>query len=181
VRNLAKICAVVALCLGMTGAVRADNRPRPGMARAPAGGSSTVRTPLSRRSPIAGRARPAAMVSAPRKPLSFAKVAGPGPTRLKADTAVLVVANCPFRLLASFHGFVGETPERAAILPKEMKVTINGKDVPIGTEFVEIATGGPTPPSGVEVPIVVEITTSRALAYPAGRYGGNLAITVRGG
>lgn len=179
-RNLAKICAVVALCLGMTGVVGADNRPRPGMAKAPAG-RSAARASSARRSPIAGRARPVAMVSAPRKPLSFAKVAGPGPTRLKADTAVLVAANRPFQLLASFHGLVGETAERAAIGPREMKVTINGKEVPIGTEFVEIATGGPTPPSGVEVPIVVEIKTSGTLAYPAGRYGGNLAITVRGG
>jgi hypothetical protein len=92
-----------------------------------------------------------------------------------------VAANCPFQLLASFRGFVGETAERATILPKAMKVTINGKEVPIGTQFVSIATGGPTPPSGVEVPIVVEIQTSGVLAYPAGRYGGDLAITVRGG
>jgi hypothetical protein len=62
-----------------------------------------------------------------------------------------------------------------------MKVTINGTEVPIGTEFVEIAKGGPTPPSGTEVPIVVEIKTSGVLAYPAGRYGGDLAITIRGG
>jgi hypothetical protein len=53
--------------------------------------------------------------------------------------------------------------------------------VPIGTQFVEIATGGPTPPAGVDVPIVVEIRTAGVLAYPAGQYGGNLAITVRGG
>jgi len=163
VRNLAKICAVVVLCLGIAGGVRAaDHRPRSRMAKA-------------------GMSRPVAMVSAPRKPLSFAKAVGFGTTRLKGDTAVLVAANCPFRLLASFRGFVGETAERAAILPKQMKVTINGKEVPIGTAFVEIATGGPTPPSGVEVPIVVEIKTSGVIAYPAGRYGGNLAITVRGG
>ena len=180
-RNLAKICAVVALCLGLTGVVGADNRPRPRMAKAPVGGSSAVRMPLPKASPIAGRPRPVATVSAPQKPLSFAKVAGPGPTRLKADTAVLVAANRPFRLLASFHGFVGETGGRVAILPKEMKVTINGTEVPIGTEFVEIAKGGPTPPSGTKVPIVVEIKTSGALAYPAGRYGGDLAIAIRGG
>jgi hypothetical protein len=126
--------------------------------------------------------RPVAMVSAPRKPLTFTKkVVGPGPTLLTGDTAVLVAANRPFRLLASFRGFVGETAVRAAILPKATKVTINGKDVPVGKEFVEIATGGPTPPSGMEVPIVVEIKTSGVLTYPAGRYGGNLTITVRGG
>jgi hypothetical protein len=60
-------------------------------------------------------------------------------------------------------------------------VTINGKEVPVGTEVVEIATGGPTPPVGVDVPVVIEIQTSGAFTYPAGQYGGNLAITVRGG
>ncbi len=130
---------------------------------------------------MAGRPGPVTVVSAPRTPLSFGKVAGPGPTRLKAATTARVAANRPFRLLASFHGFVGETAERATILPKEIKVTINGKEVPIGTEFVEIAKGGPTPPSGVEVPIVVELKTAGVLAYPAGRYGGNLALKVRGG
>ena len=162
-RNLAKTCAVVALCLSLTGGVRAaDRRPRPRMPRAP-------------------MYRPVAMVSAPQKPLVFAKVAGSGPARLKAQTAVLAVANCRFRVLASFRALVGETGQRAAIHSKALKVTINGKDVPIGTEFVEIATGGPTPPSGAEVPITVEIKTAGALAYPAGRYGGDLKIAVRGG
>jgi hypothetical protein len=83
--------------------------------------------------------------------------------------------------MASFRGLTGGATERVAIAPKLMKVTINGKDVPIGTQFVEIATGGPTPPAGVDVPVVVEIKTAGVLAYPAGQYGGNLAITVRGG
>jgi hypothetical protein len=113
--------------------------------------------------------------------LSFGKVVGPGPTRLRAETTVHVVANCPYHLMASFQGFVRQAAGRTALPPKLMKVAINGKEVPIGTERVEIATGGPTPAAGVDVRIVVEIETAGALNYPAGRYGGNLEITIRGG
>jgi len=83
--------------------------------------------------------------------------------------------------MASFQGFVGEAITKAAIPAKQVKVLINGKEVPIGTDFVEIAAGGPTPRAGVEIPIVVEVKTAGALAYPAGRYGGKLAVTVTGG
>lgn len=162
-RNLAKICAVAVLCLGVTG------------------GISTARTPLSKRVATAGRSRPVAAVAAPEAPLTFDKVVGPGPTRLKAETTVRVAANRPFHLMASFRGLMGGAVEKAAIPPKLMKVTINGKEVPVGTRFVEIAAGGPTPPAGVDVPVVVEIKTAGASAYPAGRYEGNLAVTVRGG
>ncbi len=186
-QNLAKLCAVVALCLGVTGAVQAaDQRARAGTVKVrisrPPAGVSTARTHLSKPSPIVGRSKPMAFVSAPKAPLTFGKVAGIGPTQLKAETTAHVAANCPFRLMASFRGLVGgATAGGAAIPPQLMKVTINGKEVRVGTEFVEIATGGPTPPGGVDVPIVVEIQTAGVLAYPAGRYEGNLALTVRGG
>jgi hypothetical protein len=134
-----------------------------------------------RPSPGLFRRRPVAVVAVPQTPLSFGRVGGAGPIQLKAQTTAHVAANCPFRLMASFQGFVGGMTERAALPPKVTKVTINGKDVPVGTEFVEIATGGPTPPVGVDVPIEVEIKTAGALTYPAGQYGGNLTITVRGG
>ncbi len=180
-RNLAKLCAVVALCLGLTGVVGAADRPRPGLARAQTSRPSTARMHPSKPSPVAGHSGPVAVVSAPQTPLYFGKVAGGGPTRLKAETTVKVAANCPFHLMASFRGFVGGAVGNAAIPPKLTKVTINGKEVPVGTEFVEIATGGPTPPVGVDVPVVVELKTAGVLAYPAGQYGGNLAFTVRGG
>ncbi len=180
-RNLAKICAVVALCLGLAGAAGAVDRPRPGLARAKAGRLSTAQVRPSKPSPVAGRPHPVASVSVPQTPLYFGKVAGGGPTQLKAETTVKVTANCPFRLMASFRGLTGGATDKVAIPPKLMKVTINGKEVPIGTEFVEIATGGPTTPVGADVPVVVELKTAGVLAYPAGQYGGNLAFTVRGG
>ena len=176
-RNLAKLCAVVALCLSVTGGVQAAARSRPGVGRAPMGRPLAARRP----GPGAVRRGPVAVVAVPQKPLSFGKVGGAGPMRLKAETTAHVAANCPFRLMASFQGFAGGASERTTLPPTLTKVTINGKEVPVGTEFVEVATGGPTPPVGVDVPIVIEIKTSGALNYPAGQYGGNLTITVRGG
>jgi len=184
-RNLAKICAVVALCLGVTGGARATDRPRPGLAKArmgrPSAGVSAARTPVSRPSPSAGRSTPLAMVSAPQTPLSFGQVVGPGPTRLKAETTARVAANCPFHLMASFQGFVRQAAGREAIPPKLMKVTINGKEVPVGTNRVLIATGGPTPAAGAQVPVVIEMDVKGAYFYPEGRYGGNLALTAIAG
>ncbi len=180
-RNLAKTCAVVVLCLGLAGAAGAAVRPRPGLARARMGRPSTAQMRPSKPSPVAGRPQPMAVVSAPQTPLYFGKVAGGGPTQLKAETTVKVTANCPFRLMASFRGLEGGATDKVAIPTKLLKVTINGKEVPIGTEFVEVATGGPTSPVGADVPVVVELKTAGVLAYPAGQYGGNLAFTVRGG
>jgi hypothetical protein len=174
VRNLAKLCAIVALCLVVAGGVQAADHPRHASGRARMGGRP-------RPGPGAFSRRPVAAVAVPQTPLSFGRVGGAGPLRVKAQTAAHVAANCPYRLMASFQGFVGGAAERTALPPKLTKVTINGKEVPVGTEFVEIATGGPTPPGGVDVPITIEIKTSGALTYPAGQYGGDLAITVRGG
>lgn len=180
-RNLAKVCAAAVLCLVMTGAAGAGDRPRPGPTRAQMSRLSALRMRPSKANPIAGRPTPIAMVAGPETPLSFGRVAGPGPTRLKAETTVHVAANCPFRLMASFQGLAGGAIEKTAISPQLMKVTINGKEVPIGTRFVQVATGGPTTPAGVDVPVAVEIKTAGVLAYSAGQYRGNLTITARGG
>jgi hypothetical protein len=47
--------------------------------------------------------------------------------------------------------------------------------VPIATSHV------PTPRGGVQVPIEVQVGLKRWTSYPAGRYGGNLVITVMAG
>jgi hypothetical protein len=119
-----------------------------------------------------------ALVSVPKTPLRFGKVSGPGPMRLKAETTARVVANCPFRLLATFEGLTEAAGKTVAISPSQITVTINGKEVPIGTERVQIAAGGPTPAGGAGIPVVIEMTVKGASSYPAGQYGGNLALTV---
>ncbi len=155
--DLAKIFAVSAICLGVTGGGWANGRPP--------------------QAPRAGPSQPVAFVWAPKAPLCFGTVSGPKSTQLKAQTKVHVLANCPYRLAAAFGGLMdggGMVP----LDPRQMRVTINGKEVPIGTDRVVIARGGPTPPSGADVPLVVVVDLKSALAYPAGRYGGSLTVAV---
>lgn len=160
--NLAKICAMVAICLGTTSGAGAVTPPR---ANGPRGGLF----------------KPTAVVSAPNTPLQFGKVSGPGPTQLKAQTTAHVVANCPFQLTASFQGLVEAAGKKIAIPPTQMAVKINDKEVPIGTDRVLIATGGPTPPAGVDVPVVIVMEMKGVSSYRAGRYGGNLVLAVKTG
>jgi len=124
------------------------------------------------------RPRPGAAVLLPRTPLYFGKVSGPGAQQLKAQVTARVVANRPFRLGASFQALREEAGKNVTIPPKQVTVVINGKEVPIGTRPVQIVTGGPTPAAGVDVPIVIELKMTGASSYPAGRYSGNLALTI---
>ena len=71
--------------------------------------------------------------------------------------------------------------KKIAIPPAQMVVKINGKEVPVGTDRVLIATGGPTPPAGVDVPVVIEMEMKGASSCRAGRYGGNLMLAVKTG
>jgi hypothetical protein len=156
--DLAKIFVVVAICLGVTGGGWAQNRPKQ---------NGRVRS-----------SQPFAKVSVPKTPLKFGKVSGPGPARLKAEVTARVLANCPFRLAASFEGLTDDGSKQVTITAAQMRVTINGKEVPVGTGRVVIATGGPTPPNGADVPIAIVMEIKGGLLYPAGRYGGNLALAV---
>jgi hypothetical protein len=161
--NLAKICVIVAICLGATGGAGAATRPK---------GNA----------PLAGSFRPMAVVSVPNTPLEFGTISGPGPMRLKAEVTAHVVANCPFRLAASFQGLTEAAGKKMVIPPAQIAVTINGKELPVGTDCVQIATGGPTPPTGVNVPVVIEmVMKAGASLCRAGRYGGNLVLTVKKG
>jgi hypothetical protein len=155
-RNLATIGAVVAICLGAMGGVRAQESPD--------------------YPPQIGVQRPFASVWVPPKPLCLGMVSGSGLRRLKGDLTVRVVSNRPFRLAASLDGLT----RGAVTIPLEQTVvTINGKTVTTATERIEIASGGPTPGNGVDVPIVVEVGMKGPALYPAGQYGGNLTLFIR--
>jgi len=159
--NLARIGAMVAICLAVTGGVGAGIPPRP-------------------KGPPPGPPRPTVVVSVPNTPLQFGKISGPGPALLKAQTTAHVVANCPYRLAATFQGFMETAGKKTAIPAAQMAVKINGKDVPVGTECVQIGTGGPTPPAGVDVPVVVEVEIKTgASSCRAGQYGGGLVLVVK--
>lgn len=156
-RTLAQICAVAVVCLGMTGS---------GWARDPSKGNRPNVSPF----------RPMAVLSVPKTPLRFGMVSGPGPKRLRAEVTARVIANCPFRVAASFQGLT-QVANRMVVIPSgQIAVTINGRDVPVGTDRVVIAGGGPTPPGGANIVIAVEMEIKGASLCMAGQYGGNLSL-----
>lgn len=158
-RTLAKICAIAVVSVGMTGS---------GWARDPSNGNR----------PRGGPFRPQAVLSVPKAPLRFGVVAGPGPKRLRAEVTARVLANCPFRIAASFQGLT-QVANRTVVIPSgQIAVKINGRDVPVGTDRVVIAGGGLTPPGGANILIAIEMEIKGASACPAGRYGGDLALMV---
>jgi len=161
-RTLAKICAIAVVYLGMTGS---------GWARDHSNGNR----------PNVGPFRPGVALSVPKTPLRFGVVAGPGPKRLRAEVTARVVANCPFRLAASFQGLAQGANRTVVIPPAQIAVKINGKDVPVGTNRVVIAGGGPTPPGGANVLVAIEMEIKGASSCAAGQYGGNLTLTALAG
>lgn len=158
-RSLAKMSAVVALCCGAAVGAWAADGPGP-------------------MGPVVPSPKPFAAVAVPRGPLYFGMVSGLGPRRLRATMTARVLANHPYRLAAWFRG-LSQQVGQGAVASGDLTVTINGKEVAIGTQWVDIAAGDRTPVTGVEVPIVIEITVKGPAFYPAGRYGGNLVLSIR--
>ncbi len=170
-QNLAKMCATVVVCLGVTaGSVWAQDK----FLRTPLGGG-----PAGTDGPKVEAYRPMAALVAPKTPLSFGMVTGMGPKQVKAQGTARVVANCPYRVMASFRGLT--EPTGKSIPSHTLTATINGKSVPIGKNFVEIAAGTVTPVNGVEFPIDVQVVMKGSGLYPAGRYGGDLVLRVIAG
>jgi len=146
---LARTCVIVAACLAMANTASAIN-------------------PL----------QPFVRVTVPEGGMDLGGVVGPGWKQLGAQVVTNVVANCAYRMEASFRGFV-HSKGRAAISPKHMQVRINGQMVAVGAGRVEV--GGsrrPTRAQGVEVPIDLEVGVTGLTAYPPGQYNGALVIRV---
>jgi hypothetical protein len=117
-------------------------------------------------------------VSMSRGPVYFGTVWGPGDETVGAKLSAHVVANCPFRIAASFKGFVHEGG-KGALPPWNQKVRVNGKSVPVGNRrAVVVESNVPTPPSGTDVPLGLQIDVKGLKYYPAGRYNGMLVLTV---
>ena len=150
-QNVAKTCVILVVCL------------------VAAGGAKAVDPSL-----------PFVMLRIPREPLHLGEVSGPNLKEVAAKVTAHVVANCPYYISASFPGLEHQR-SRVTISPKHMTVKVNDRDVPIGTGHVTIASQGPTPYSGVEIPIELQVGVTAAALYPAGRYRGSLVITVTAG
>lgn len=117
-------------------------------------------------------------VTVPDGVVDLGDAAGPGWKKLGAQVVANVVANCPYRMEASFQGFT-HARGIAAISPEHMLVQINGREVPVGTGGVEIAASRrATRTQGVDVPVNLQVGVTGLNAYPAGRYNGALVIRV---
>lgn len=121
---------------------------------------------------------PFVRVSLPRTPIHVGTVWGPGLQQVGAQVTAHVVANCAYRVEASFRTFRHQRV-RAVMSAKDLTVAINGKEVPVGTGRVAVAESPvPTPAGGVDVPLDLKLGVTGLASYPAGRYGGALVIKV---
>lgn len=117
-------------------------------------------------------------VTVPNGVVDLGGAAGPGWQQLGAKVVANVVANCPYRMEASFWGF-SHSKGKAVISPNHLRVQINGQDVAVGTEGVEVASSRrSTRTQGVDVPIDLAVGVTGLTAYPVGQYNGALVITV---
>jgi len=124
--------------------------------------------------------KPFVMVRMSRDPLYLGEVSGPDLKQVAAKVTAHVVANCPYHISVAFAGLEHQS-SKVAISPQHMTVKVNDKEVPIGTRHVTVASQGPTPPSGVEIPIELQVGLTSGSLYPAGRYRGSLVIKVTAG
>jgi hypothetical protein len=150
-RILAKTCVILAVCLVATKGARAIDTSRPFVA-----------------------------VTVPRTPVNLGEVCGPNLNEVAAKFNARVVANVPYHISASFGGLQHQI-QKVAISPQHMTVLINGREVPIGTGSVPIASQGPTPRGGVDVPVELQVGVKAKAFYPAGRYKGTIVLTVTAG
>ena len=151
-RNLAKTCAIVAVCLAV----------------------ADVATAVSQYEPFV-------RVTVPREPLRLGEVARPGLQQIRSRLTAHVVANCPYHIEASFQGLRHEKG-MAVIPPKHLSVAINGKATPVGKGRVTVAQSRrPTTSVGDDVPVDLQVGVTNLPLYPAGRYSGTLVITVMAG
>jgi hypothetical protein len=125
--------------------------------------------------------QPFVSVSVPHDGISLGVVYGSGSQKTDKQLTVHVVANCPFYLRAGFRGLTHEGDKRS-IAPNDMAVTINGKKVSVGaSQTVVVGSGAATSLKGVDVSIDLQVEVTNLGSYPAGRYDGNLAVTVMAG
>jgi len=124
--------------------------------------------------------KPFVAITMPGEPLDLGVIYESGVKEVVDRVDARVVANCPYRILASFDGLRHEV-HNVAIAPKDLTASINGTQVPVGMNRVEIAADGPTPPKGVDVPVELRVGVRTIQSYPAGQYRGTIMITITAG
>ncbi len=150
-RVFANVCAFLAICLVMATEAKAIDPSQPYVA-----------------------------VRISEKPLYLGEVCGPNLKEVGANVTARVEANIPYHISVSFDGLRHQT-QKVSISPKHLTATVNGKEVPIGGGRVPIASQGPTPRGGVDMPLALQVGVRAGASYPAGRYRGALKIIVTPG
>jgi hypothetical protein len=138
-----------------------------------AAGSAMGNTPPPPPPPIA----PFVKVTVPGGPMQLGDVWSVGAFQAGAEVKVHVLANCPYQVEASFrdlrHGAGHEL-----LSPKQVIVAINGKQTSLGGKVPVALSGLPTPPSGTNIPVNLQVGVNNLMNCRAGRYNGTLVISV---
>lgn len=122
-------------------------------------------------------APPFVKVTLPKESLRLGDIWSSGAFQANGKLDVHLVANCPYQVDASFRDLKrggGDEP-----LPtKRVMVAINGKQTSLGGRVQVARSGQPTPVSGVDIPVQLQVGLDNFMSFRAGRYNGTLVITV---
>jgi len=115
-------------------------------------------------------------VSVPREPLNLGCLWASGSYQTGAEVKVHVIANCPYQIEASFRDLRYRRGGR--ITPQSWMVAINGQETSLAGRVVVAQSRHPTPPSGVDVKVALQVGAKDLTQCPAGPCEGTLVITV---
>ncbi len=116
-------------------------------------------------------------VTVPKGPLQLGDVMSGQAFQAGAEVKVHVLANCPYQLEASLRD-LRRGAGNESLPPKQVMVAINGKQTSLGGRVPVVQSGLPTPSSGVDIPVQVQVGVKSVMNCRAGRYNGTLVITV---
>ncbi|MBN1508758.1 MAG: hypothetical protein JW955_18060 [Sedimentisphaerales bacterium] len=120
---------------------------------------------------------PFVKVTVPEGPLQLGDVWFGGAFQAGAQVKVHILANCPYQVEASFRD-LRHRGSSVPLSPNQVIVAINGKQTSLGGKVPVALSGVPTPASGTNVPVQLQVGVTNMMNCRAGRYDGTLVITV---
>lgn len=123
------------------------------------------------------RPQPFVRVSVPDAPMDLGCVWSSGAYQAGAKVNIRVAANCPYQIEASLKD-LRHKGGKGALTSKQTTVLINGKQTTLGGRVTIVKSGVPTPPSGEDVSVGLQVSVNNFVECPAGQYGGTLVLTV---
>jgi len=116
-------------------------------------------------------------VTVPKQPLQLGDVMSGGVFQAGAEMKVHVLANCPYQLEASFRDLKSGVSNEP-LPPQQVMIAINGKRTSLGGRVPLVVSGQPTPSTGTDIPVGLQVGVNNIMNCRAGRYNGTLVITV---